>query len=200
MTPWEHITSAIREWSVRPDYSDNLVDSFIRTAESNLSRSMRVSAMIKVSDGTFLSTNRVVLPPDWRELELVRVNNGKPLVFREADSFYADPSGNKHRYTLIGDFIEVGDLGQDPSGLPIEISYFANAPHIGDDPNWLFTKYYDIFLRACLASAYEYNVEVDKAATMSTLVGGWVADANEEYRKSKTSGSVLIDPRIRRKV
>lgn len=199
MTPWEKLATAIREWAVRPDYSDNVVDSFIRTAESNLSRSMRVADMIRISDGNFLTNKRVPLPLDWRELEMVRVNEGKPLIFRERVSFYNDPAGNKNTYTIVGNYIEVGDLGTDPSGLPVEVTYYCNAEHIEDTSNWLFDKYYDIFLRACLASAYEYNVEIDKAAQVSSLVGGWVLDANEEYRKSKVSGSNLRDPRIHRR-
>lgn len=199
MTALSDLMNVIREWTVRPDYSDTLVDSFIRTAESNLSRSMRVSAMIKISDGLFVEPNkRVVLPGDWRELDLVRVNNSKPLTYRERGAFYSDPDGNKARYTIVGNYIEIGTLGTDPTGMPIEISYYANSPHLGDNGNWLYNAYYDLYLRACLASAYEYNVELDKAASMSSLVGGWVADANEEHRKSKTSGSTLVDPRYRR--
>lgn len=201
MTPNESMVAAVREWAVRPDYSDVLVDSFIRTAESNLSRVMRVSAMVKFADATVLdSQKRVPLPPDWRELDMVRVNNGKPLRFRENSAFYADTAANNTgMYTIIGDYIEVGGNLDNLVGLPVEIAYYCTCPHIGDNPNWLFTKYYDLYLQACLVAAFTYSVEMDKAAASSGIVTGWVADANDEHRRASFSGSTLVDPRIRRR-
>lgn len=180
----------IKEWAARPDYSDAVVTSFIRSAETNLSRIMRVKEMIAVVDAP-LSQKRVKLPSDWRELDTVRVNSGVPLDFLDRGTFYSGQHDTYSHYTITGDCIEVGSLRDAEDGLPVEITYYAALPTLTGDTNWVLTTYYDLFLQACLVSAYNYNIEPDKATLQSQVVTALVDGANEEHIKSKVSGSRL---------
>lgn len=184
--------TAIRLWAARPDYDDTLVDSFIRTAESNLSRVMRVKEMITISDAV-LTANKAPLPTGWRDLEYVRLNDGKPLKYLTNDEFWAENVPLKNRYTIVGDTIIVGaDTSGD--GLAVEIAAYMAAPHLTDDATWLYTYYYDIFLQACKVTALIFGEEDEKAMAAQTYVEALIAGANEEHARQKVSGSPLRVP------
>lgn len=188
--------TTIKSWVARPDLTDLDIDSFIRTAESNLQRNLRVKEMIQLSDAV-VTQRRIRLPLDWRELDYVRLNDSKPLVFISRPDFFGGEQPLNDKYTIVGDYaIFGGDVFQ-TDGMAVEISYYKNVPHLEEDATWLYTSYYDIFLQACNVVAYLYGLEVEKANALSTYVANLVTEANNEHLISKISGSQLKMPRSR---
>jgi len=50
VTKYSDFLDNIRNWLVHPEYDDNLVDGFVRSAESNLNRQIRVKEMIEIDE------------------------------------------------------------------------------------------------------------------------------------------------------
>lgn len=197
MSDFSDFLNTVREWAIREDWSDNLVTSFIRTAESELSRNMRVKEMIIIADAQ-IEEARTKLPLDWRELDFVRLNGGKPIRYMPVADFNDKAEGWKSRYTIIGNTIEFGTDIPAPNGLAVEISYYAATPKFSETNTWLQDYYYDIFLQKCLAIGLLYSRKMEDYAALSALVDNLVAIANEEHKISNYSGSPLKRPRTGR--
>ena len=195
MTAINDFRTVIREYIAHEEYSDVLVDSFIRQAESNLSRQMRVKEMIVIADAP-VTESRVALPVGWRELEYVRREGGKPLTYVQRDSLFGGQLPQNH-YTVVGDYILFGNTIDGIDGTDIELAYFASAPHLAAGENWLYRFYYDIFLHSAVAAGLMYALEQERAAATLSMVQGLVGTANEEYLVSKISGSTLRRPNNR---
>ena len=197
MTDFTTFLNTVREWAIREDWSDNLVTSFIRTAESELSRTMRVKEMIIIADAQ-IEDARTKLPVDWREMDFVRINGGKPIRYMPVADFNAQLNGWKSSFTIIGNTVQFGTDLPAPDGLAVEIAYYAAAPKFTDANTWLQNYYYDICLQKTLAIGLLYSQKMEDYAALSALVDNLVAVANEEHKISNYSGSTLKRPRTGR--
>ena len=74
MSDFADFKAQIAEWSNREDWSDALVTSFVRMAESKLNQELRVALMIQMDDG-LIASRCAPLPDDWLAMDLVRVAN-----------------------------------------------------------------------------------------------------------------------------
>lgn len=193
MTAFTDFLDAIRDWAIRKDWTDATVTTFLRTAESQIGRTLRVSHQIGISDG-LLATNKVSLPVDWRELDVVRINDGKPLLYKSRNDFYNEGNPCGH-YTIVGNTLLVGGTIDEVDGLPVEISYYKSVPKFVESDTWLSTYYYDIYLQKCLAIGALYSQEVEQFTNLSAFVDNLIFQANDEHKVSKVSGSVLRRPR-----
>jgi hypothetical protein len=187
----------VREWSIREDWADSLVTSFVRTAESELSRNMRVKEMVTIADAQ-VEDSRTKLPLDWRELDFVKINGGKPILYMPVANFNAQVNGWKNHYTIIGNTLQLGADIPAPDGLAVEISYYAAAPKFETTNTWLQNYYYDIFLQKTLAVGLLYSQKMEDYAALSALVDNLIGIANEEHKISNFSGSPLKRPKTGR--
>lgn len=201
MTAYSDFLDNIRTWVVHPEYDDNLVDSFVRSAESNLNRQMRVKEMIEIDDA-IVTTRRVTLPSGWQELDTVRLNDSEPLTYVSRSDFYGRKQPLTDKYTIVGNYILFGsDNVNAIDGYPVELSYYKAVPHLSvSDTTWLHDNYYDIYLQACLVPAYLYGQETDRSLAVSTYVGSLITDANDKDMIAKVSGSQLKMPRSRMRI
>jgi len=198
MAEIDDFRTVIRDYLAHPEYSNLLIDSFIRQAETNLSRQLRVKEMIVIADAP-ITDKRVALPKMWRELEYVRFNNSRPLEYIHRNELFGR-NCRKDEYTIVGDYILFGIDIEEPDGTAIEIAYFSSAPHLAAGSNWLYKHYYDIYLQSAVSAGFIYSVETDKAASLLSVVTGVITSANEEYLTSKISGSTLRRPNTRVRV
>lgn len=182
----------IRAWTGRKDFPDPLVQSFVKMAETTLVLSLRVREMLVTADAV-CTENKVALPYDWAEGDLVRFTNGKPLRYITNDDFYdVDPIYRDPRtYTIAGNDIEFGAPIDQTEGLEVTMRYFQHIPPFTDAKTWLYDKYYVIFLQSCNAAAALYAQEVDRASQIEGTVSGMIQAANAMYRRGEISGSVL---------
>lgn len=190
MSDFSNFLDDIRAWIVHKEYSDAVVTSFVRTAETTLSQTLRVKEMIVIADA-ITTQGRIALPVDWVEAELVRFSGGKPLEFKTNNDFYGADNKGRNWYTILGNVIEFGAPIDEVEGLSVEMAYYQFIPTMTDAGTWLWSKYYNIFLQSANAAGALYAQEYDRATQIEGLASGWVQTANDTYKRGKTSGSVL---------
>lgn len=190
MSDFTNFLDDIRTWTGRPDFSDQLVASFVRMAETTLTLSLRVREMVVTADA-ICTENKVALPEDWAEANLIRFTGSKPLHYQTEEDFYSALYKDPSRYTILGNDIEFGAPIDQTEGLAVTMSYFQHIPQFADTGTWLYQKYYVIFLQACNAAAALYSQEVQRASEINGTVGPMIEAANAMYRRGNISGSVL---------
>jgi len=200
MSAIEDFCVTIRSWlNLGPEvYPDPLVTSWVRMAEEYLSETLRVKHMLQL-DRSSLVEGRVLLPSDWMELDTVRLVDGKPLIYRPRDEFYAtfylsSPAREVCNYTIIGNYIIVNNVDA-VGGTSVEISYYQNIPQLADGPNWLLQYYSRIYVLTTLWHASMYAIEDDRGAAWKDAVDGFVSEMNTKHQMSRSSGSILISKR-----
>ena len=197
------LCNSVRGW-LAFEYADPLVLSWVKMAEEWLSENLRCKEMIAIDEG-LMSQWRVKLPSDWQELDYVRefrydnagtvVGHNRPLLFKSRDQFFSDPGSNSGFYTITGNFITLddGQTGQSPRAL--EISYYQDIPTLGDDPNWLYTRYRRLYIAATLSIATSYSIEDARGAAWQASAQEFIDKINTNHQLSRFSGSKLIRPR-----
>ncbi len=196
MTAIEDHCDTIRSW-LNFEYDSVLITSWTRMAEELLSTDLRCKHMINIYTGS-LTENRVALPPDWQELDFVRLVGGKPLKFRNRNDFYDNPNNDPNHsegyYTITGNFLDVG--GNIDGTKDVELAYFKAIPPLGDSVNWLMQYYSRLYVSSTIAVSKMYSIDdEDKAVVWDAATQDFINKINDEYRISKSSGSRINAPR-----
>lgn len=194
MTEYTTFTSAVKKWTARPDFSDDLLATFVRSAETFIDRKMRVKEAVVFTPGTLTVDGNIVMPDNYNELMFIAPTGGKPLHYEPYDNFQG-MSSTSGKFTRIGTTII---CGSDMASKNVEYAYYQNVPAFTSAATWLYTKYYDIFLQATIIAALAYAQEWERSISLSELVSGWIEEANENSRMDKVSGSPLIRRVLRR--
>lgn len=195
MTALSDQCDVIRGWlNLGPDvYPDSVVTSWIRMAEEALSKRLRVKEMVQIDVGTLVQ-DRYLLPSDWREMDFIRVIDGKPRRYVPRDDFYNpdEPfaSDQKNCYTIAGNYIIVGGTSA-TAPIQLEITYYQDIPPLDVDPNWIILKAPTLYTIAALGIASMYAIEDERGPLWSGQVDTLVQDMNDEHARSKASGSRL---------
>lgn len=193
MTALSDQCTVIRAWLNRDaeDYPDALVTSWIRMAESRISRTLRCADQIDV-DYAEVTIDRVLFPMDWLDLDFVRVIDGEPLEFLDRTTFYRKPLVSQIRYyTITGNWLVVGGPPTEEATREIEMSYYASVPPLEASNTWLQTKYPDLFLMATMVAASAYGVEDERATGFDASVKAAIQEINDQHSMAKASGSRL---------
>lgn len=202
MTTIEDHCDTIRSW-LNFEYDNTLITSWTRFAEEDLSESLRCKHMIDIATATVID-QRVQLPLDWQELDFVRLVGGLPLRFRTRDEFYKNTADNTVTngdynvgyYTITGNFLIVGGATE-TTPQALEISYFQAIPPLEDTPNWVYTYYQRLLTSKTLAVAAAYSIEDERGPMWETAAQALVDKINQNYLKSRASGSKLVAPQNR---
>lgn len=194
MSDFTDFLGQIRSWTARPDYSDSIVTSFVRMAETTLKDVLRVREMI-VDAEALIVNRKVALPVDWVEAYLITDGNDKPYHYIARDDFFAGKDIGKDKYTIRGNYLWFSAPIDVSEGLDVHMSYFQHIPTFTDMSTWLHSKYYNIFLQSANAAAALYSEEFERAATINGFVTGLVEAANATMKRGEISGSKLQMPR-----
>jgi hypothetical protein len=196
----------IRSWlAIGSDvYPDPVITGWIRMAEEYLSTALRVKHMIQF-DTNELVEDRVPLPKDWQEIRLLRfLGTGGVGRYQTPDAFYnpefpnaptAPFPGRDKRYTILGNYIIVGDV--DPSvGLDVELAYYQSIPPLTDAENNWINLYHPIpYTLKILHIASLYAIEDERSAVWDQEVVRMVNGMNAQHKIDMASGSVLVQVR-----
>lgn len=169
-TTYANLQTAIQNWAERTDLSSYVVD-FITLAESRINKRLRTREMETSTDIT-VSSNTYALPSDyrgWRRVTALTSPRSR-LEFIEPDMaeyLYPDrASGDPKHFTVSTTKITVFPY----TTSSINLLYYAAVPALAStDPNWLLTKYPDIYLYASLLELWTFaedDVEQTKYATL----------------------------------
>jgi hypothetical protein len=192
----------IRRWlAIGSDvYPDDVISSWIRMAEEQLSFELRVKHMIQI-DTSNLTAERVPLPLDWQEIRLARlVGETGVLRYNTPDDFFnpefpdapASPyKGKQKRYTILGNFLIVGGTTITP-GLQVELTYYQNIPPLSDaNNNWINYYHPSVFTLKILHIASMYAIEDDRGPMWQQQVIALISEMNIRHAIDKASGSTL---------
>jgi len=192
----------IRNWLAIGEevYPNPVVTSWIRMAEEFLSTSLRVKHMVQI-DTSALTVQRVPLPRDWQEIRLARIlPSGAVLRYQTPDAFYnpefpEDPDANypgqNNRYTILGNFLIVGETVPAP-GLMVELTYYQDIPPLSDTlNNWINFYHSTIYTLKILHIASLYAIEDERGATWNNEVTRSINELNAAHKIDKASGSTL---------
>jgi hypothetical protein len=196
----------IRNWlAIGSDvYPDPVVTGWIRMAEEQLSTALRVKHMIQIDTAT-LTVDRVPLPRDWLEIRLARLFPSKAVCrYQTPDAFFnsefpeapeAPYPGQKKRYTILGNYLFVGEVTPTP-GLEVELTYYQNIPPLTDDSNnWINTYHPTVYTVKILHIASMYAIEDERGATWEAEVTKNIGVMNQAHKIDMASGSVLMPVR-----
>jgi hypothetical protein len=205
VTDFADFKSQIMEWINREDFTDVLVTSFVRMAESKINQELRVALMINSVDG-LIASRCAPLPPDWLAMDLVRVANASgadgylTARYKARDEFFNQSDvRTRLAYTLVGTQIYFGGSPDPVDGTAFKLVYYGEVPVFSDtQPSWVYTKYPNLFLSAALMHAYLHAVgEEQSAAGAKQLAEDMITKLNTAHLGAKASGSRVTAPRRR---
>jgi hypothetical protein len=205
MTDFADLKLQISEWANRTDWSDTLVTSYIRMAESKFNQELRVAQMIEFDDGV-ITARCATLPDDWLAMDMVRVANSTgadgflPARYKSRDEFFTLTDQNSWMYyTLVGATMFFGGTPNPVDGTEYKIAYYGEVPQLSDtQQSWIYTKHPQLYLFAALMHADLHAVgEEQQAANLKSLVEDQINKLNVAHMGSKASGSRVTMPRHR---
>jgi hypothetical protein len=138
----------------RIEITPNL-DNFIRLAEADFQREIRVRMMEKATDITQETDGSYTLPTDFLEWRQAHIGTGLPLKLVGEDYFT-----NLESLSLTGaaKFMILRAskilLIPEPASLSLTLGYYAKIPSIFDGSNWLYTNHPGVYLfKSCMYAA-----------------------------------------------
>jgi hypothetical protein len=193
MTSLSQQCEIIRGWlNVGSDvYSDSVITQWIRMTESILSKELRCKEMIQIDTGSIVE-QRYLLPADWRELNFVRVIDGKVLRYLPRDDFYNPDfsTDQKNCYSIAGDYVLVG--ANTPEGTQLEVTYYQNIPPLEEAvTSWLPDRYPMLFTLKTLYVGSVYSFEDERGDMWKTRSDELIASVNYDHAVGRASGSRL---------
>ena len=205
MSDFTDLKSQIAEWANRQDWSDVLVTSFVRFAESKFNQELRVDRMIQFDEG-LIASRCAPLPDDWLAMDLVRVQNENgadgflPARYKARDEFFTQRDTYTWMYyTIEGRRIFFGGTPDPVDGTVYKLAYYGEVPVLTDtQTSWIYTKHPQLYLFASLMHADLHAVgEEDKAANLKQWVEDQIQKLNAAHLGAKASGSRVTMPRHR---
>jgi hypothetical protein len=205
MTDFSDFKLQIAEWANRTDWSDALVTSFVRMAESKFNQELRVAQMIQADDG--LITSRCAeLPDDWLAMDMVRVANENgadgflPARYKSRDEFFNQRDDRTWMYyTIVGQTMFFGGTPEPIDGIEYKLAYYGEVPVLSDtQQSWIYTKHPQLYLSAALMHAAMHAVgEESQAANYKAMAEDMIQKLNAAHLGAKASGSRVTRPRHR---
>lgn len=186
LASYANLQTALQTWSERTDLSSNVVD-FITLAESRINKRLRVRDM-ETRSTIVVSSNEYALPSDyrgWRRVTALTSPRTK-LDFIEpdkAEELYPDrASGTPSHFTVETSKIVVFPY----TTSSIQLVYYAAVPALAStDPNWLLTKYPDIYLYGGLLELWTFAEDEAEQVKYAALFEKAIADAEAADRRDR---------------
>lgn len=205
MSDYTDFLTEVKDWINRPDLSDSVVASWVRSAEARMDRELRVRENHKRSRAT-VASSYIPLPSDWMEFEYIRyvpdedstelnIQRGKPLVYVSHHQMLDVLHDENHTlrekamYTVVGDELIIAP--EISSDTPIEMGYYHRVPQFSADATTLRSRYPDLYLYATLANTPGYLVEDERLAFWASQATSIIQGLNEAWTKGKMGGSPL---------
>jgi hypothetical protein len=195
----------VAEYANRGDWADAITTGFIRMAEEKFNAELRIDRMIQ-QDDALITSRCAPLPPDWLQMELVRIANGNapdgylPIRYKSRDEFFTTNDDWIYGfYTIQGRQIFIGGTPDNVNGQVVRLTYYQEVPVFSDTtPSWIYTKYPSLYLYAALMHADLHAVgEEPNSAQMKQLCEDMITKMNAQHQLSRASGSRVTRTRVR---
>jgi len=205
MSDFSDLKAQIADWANRQDWSDAVVTSFVRMAESKFNQELRVGQMIQMDDG-IITSRCAQLPDDWLAMDLVRVANENgadgflTARYKSRDEFFNQRDDRTWMYyTFVGTTMYFGGTPDPVDGTEYKLAYYGEVPVLSDtQTSWVYTKYPALYLSATLMFAALRAVgEEQSAANFKGAAEDMIQKLNAAHLGAKASGSRVTRPRHR---
>jgi len=205
MSDFSDLKAQIADWANRQDWSDAVVTSFVRMAESKFNQELRVGQMIQMDDG-IITSRCAQLPDDWLAMDLVRVANENgadgflTARYKSRDEFFNQRDDRTWMYyTFVGTTMYFGGTPDPVDGTEYKLAYYGEVPVLSDtQTSWVYTKYPALYLSATLMFAALRAVgEEQSAANFKGAAEDMIQKLNAAHLGAKASGSRVTMPRHR---
>ena len=146
VTDFSDFKKQIAEWANRQDWSDDLVTSYVRSAEEKLNVELLIRDMMKTAIDT-VDHACANLPDDWIKADFMLIQNTGapqgwiPIRYQPRDEFFrvsnipasGDPPNTRFqstfgRYTIEGGTIYFGGPIDATNGTSFRMHYYAQVP------------------------------------------------------------------------
>lgn len=201
---YSELTSAIADYLNRQDLA-SVIPTFVRLAESELGRSLRVRNMLSRATAT-ADSQYLSLPNDFLEMRNLRLSGPhgwqslEVLSAKQVDDFrtynYKNSAGVPGFYAINGNAIELIPV---PNGqFTVEMTYYSAIPSLSDtaNTNWLLAKNPDLYLFGSLLQTAPYLKEDERIQTWAGIYRSLLADVVAESERATYNGST---PKMRSK-
>ena len=196
LTTYTELQTDIANW-LNKDNLTSYIPSFIRLAEADFSRRLRIRTMEKTATDTFsaatLDLSSVLTR--YSEIKLVTVQNASEYWIQNFVSpqqffqLYNDTTtGQPRDYTTIGDTLQFGPAPD--SSYTWTIWYYQRVEDLATaSTNDVLTNHPDIYLYGSLVAAEPFIKNDARLATWKLLYETSLSQANEENVKRYLGGT-----------
>jgi len=196
-TTYAELQSAIADELNRTDLT-NAITGFIRLAESQTERQIRVREMIESDTAFVINSELEALPSGFLETRALYLNVVPvvPLTFRTLESMQQFKQENQgvgmpSEYTIIGSnfqFLQAPD-----TAYTATLIYYEEIPKlsVSNTTNWLLTKHPDIYFYGALLNSAPYLKEDARIQIWASMYQNAVDSLKVADQRSQTASSGL---------
>lgn len=194
------LKASVADWLHRTDLTNQIPD-FIRMAEAQISRRLRLRRMVQRETAT-ISGELMTLPTDFIEdISLVLTSPlQRDLAFQTNGDmdFLASrlcAAGVPECYGVISGGLRVLPMPDQP--YQALLTYYGSVPALSDDnpTNWLLTIHPDIYLYGACVQAAPYMSD-DERVPVWTGIFGTLLDDLQGSEPERTGAKLRTDPAV----
>lgn len=189
LSTFTELKAAIAGWVNRTDLTSAIPD-FIALAEAQISRRLRVRAMIARAEAT-ISTEFFAVPTDFaapirltleiEEDDISVLEFLAPERFLEMKQGRPNETGEPEFFTVVGGEIQV--LPIPDTSYTAELVYYARVPDLASNStNWLLTAHPDVYLYGSLVQSAPYLKNDERVSVWGELYLQGLADIEKADR------------------
>ena len=163
------------------------VPDFIRAAEMQMNRKLRVRQMVTISTAS-ISSEFAGIPADMQDPISFTLSDGTVLDCQPMGAVADDNwvsggarTGKPMTYTIAGGQFQFSPIPN--QAYSARLVYYAQIPQLSNSTttNWLLTSHGDAYLYGALTMAEGYLSEDARVGTWGTIYGQIIDDLNEAY-------------------
>tara|TARA_B100000700_G_scaffold328666_1_gene447267 strand:+ start:1236 stop:1856 length:621 start_codon:yes stop_codon:yes gene_type:complete len=198
MTTFATLKTDISSYMARSDLTESLKNTFVRIAEAEIRRKVRIGQMETTNTSFSVSSQTTALPTGFVSMRAVTNNtqNQREMEYMSpvrlrSSRIFDEGTGEPSVYTIEGDNIVIAPT---PSSGSLTIVYYKafDALSADTDTNWLLANGYDVYLYGSLRAASEWAMEPDTENQYAIKFERAVEQINREDRWGRVSGSGLV--------
>lgn len=197
LSSYADLQAAVQAWLDRADLAAQVPD-FIRLAEADLSRRLRVPDMEARATATVPgTTGRVTLPPDLLSVRAIHMLTGGKraldgMAYMAATDLHGSEAGRSMAYALSD-----GQLWLFPrpeADAEVEIIYRRAIPalSVSNPTNWLLASAPDLYLFASLLQGEFFGWNDQRLPLLKTRVDEMIEQVNREGRGKNFGGGMRM--------
>lgn len=195
LATYDELVMATCDWLADMPQLASLVPSWIRLAEADFSRRLRVLDMeTRATMTTVASTESTALPTGWRGFTRIKLTGGRKLEVatgQELDELPEASEGVPERYAIAGGYTWWWPVPDDAYAIPV--TYWKAIPALGASQaaNWLLDRAPDLYLFATLCQAEAYLQHDARLQVWLAAREKGIADLQTEDTRDRLSGSSI---------